>query len=350
MEKVKVNLSKSYEVLIGYDTSALLGKKIKEMFPDSKVCIVTDDNVAILHLDGVREKLYDSKIESFTFKFRHGEDSKSPEKLFELLEFLAEKHFTRGDVMIALGGGVTGDLAGLAAAMYMRGMHLIQMPTTLLAMVDSSVGGKTAVNLEGGKNLAGVFYQPDLVLCDTQMLKTLPRENFCDGIAEIIKYGVIADRRLFELVRDGGAILNLEKVIARCVAIKRDIIKDDEYDNGRRMLLNFGHTLAHSMEKLSNYQISHGSAVAMGMILMSEIAWNNKFSTERCQDEIIDALLENNLPVSCPYEPRELYYNAVNDKKRTAGTITIIVPERIGKCKRMEISLTEFRELLNNGH
>ena len=347
METVKVNVSKSYEVIIGYDTSALMGKKIKELFGMPTVCIAADDNVAALHLDGVREKLKEARIKSEVFTFRHGEDSKSPKVLFEFLDFLAEKQFTRSDCIVALGGGVTGDLAGLAAAMYMRGLHLVQMPTSLLAMVDSSVGGKTAVNLESGKNLAGVFYQPELVLCDTQFLKTLPRQNFCDGMAEIIKYGVIADRHLFELVRDGGAILNLEKVIARCVAIKRDIVRDDEYDVGKRQLLNFGHTLAHSMEKLSNYQISHGSAVAMGMVMMAEIAWKNKYSTERCQDEIIDALLENNLPVNCPYEAGELYYNAVNDKKRTGGSITVILPERIGRCKRVELSLSEFKELLN---
>lgn len=346
METVKINVSKSYDVIIGYDTTALLSKKIKELFGDVKVCVVTDDIVASLHLDSIRANLNSSEINNEVFTFSHGEKSKSPKVLFEILEFLADRHFTRSDVIIALGGGVTGDLAGLAAAMYMRGIHFVQIPTTLLAMVDSSVGGKTAVNLEAGKNLAGVFNQPELVLCDTQMLKTLPAVNFADGIAEIIKYGVIADRRLFELVRDGGAILNLEKVIARCVAIKRDIVKDDEYDNGRRQLLNFGHTLGHSMEKLSNYEITHGTAVAMGMVMMAEIAWKSKLSTERCQDEIIDALLENNLPVNCPYDPKELYYNAVNDKKRTAGTITVIVPERIGHCKRMEISLNEFRELL----
>jgi len=347
METVKVNVSKTYDVIIGYDTSALLSKKIKELSPGAKVCVVSDDTVASLHMISIREKLSSARIKNETFTFTHGEHSKTPKVLFELLEFLANKHFDRSDILIALGGGVTGDLTALAAALYMRGMRLIAMPTTLLAMVDSSVGGKTAVNLEAGKNLAGVFYQPDLVLCDTQFLKTLPREVFCDGMAEIIKYGVIADRRLFELVRDGGAIINLEQVIARCIAIKRDFVKEDEYDFGKRQLLNFGHTFAHSLEKLSNYQISHGSAVAMGMVLMAEIAWKNKYSTERCQDEIIDALLENGLPISCPYEPSELYYNAVKDKKCSSGMITLIIPERIGKCKRLEISLEEFRQLLS---
>lgn len=347
METVKVHASKKYNVIIGYDTSALLGKKIKELFGDVRVCIVTDDNVASFHLEALRERLRKEKIKFEAFIIKHGERSKSQKTLFELLEFLADKHFNRADVIVSFGGGVTGDLAGLAAALYMRGMHLVQMPTTLLAMVDSSVGGKTAINLESGKNLVGVFNQPELVLCDTGFLKTLPRENFCDGMAEVIKYGVIADRHLFELVRDGGAILQLEKVIARCVEIKAEMVREDEYDIGKRQLLNFGHTFGHAMEKLSNYSISHGTAVAMGMVLMSELAWKNKYSTERCQDEIIDALLENNLPISCPYEAKELYYNAVNDKKIASGKITLIVPERIGKCRRLELSLNEFKELLN---
>ena len=346
MVTVKVNASKKYDVIIGQNTSSLLGKKIREAFGEIKACIVTDDNVASLHAETVRTYLDEENIRHKTFVFSNGEKSKSPEVLFELLEFLAENHFSRNDVLVALGGGVTGDLTGLAAAMYMRGMHLIQMPTTLLAMVDSSVGGKTAVNLKSGKNLAGVFNQPELVLCDLKMLLTLSSETFSEGMAEIIKYGVIADRELFETVKNGDIARNLEKIIARCVSIKSDVVNEDEFDTGRRQLLNFGHTLAHSIEKLSNFEISHGKAVAMGMLLISEIAWKNGFSSERCQDEIIDALLENNLPISCPFKTNELYYTTENDKKTSSGRISVIIPERIGDCKIMNIALVEFKELL----
>lgn len=346
METVKVNASKAYDVIIGQKTVALLGRKIKDFFGDVKVCIVTDDTVASLHGEKVQGYLNEENLKNKTFVFPHGEKSKSPEVLFELLEFLAENRFSRKDVLVALGGGVTGDLTGLAAAMYMRGMHLIQIPTTLLAMVDSSVGGKTAVNLKAGKNLAGVFNQPELVLCDLQMLLTLPSEYFADGMAEVIKYGVIADKALFETVKDGDIARNLEKIVARCVSIKRNIVNEDEFDTGKRQLLNFGHTLAHSIEKMSNFEISHGSAVAMGMLIISEIAWKNGFSDERCQDEIIDALLENNLPITCPFKNSELYYAAENDKKSASGRISIIIPEKIGHCKIMNIALAELKELL----
>lgn len=346
MHTVKVNASKKYDVIIGKGTSALLSRKVRELFGGARVCIVTDDTVAGYHLNTIRSVLDGEGLANEAFVFPHGEGSKSAEVLFELLEFLAKKHFSRKDVLVALGGGVTGDLTGLAAALYMRGMHLIQMPTTLLAMVDSSVGGKTAVNLKSGKNLAGVFNQPELVLCDTDMLSTLPREIFADGMAEVIKYGVIADRELFDVVKNGEIEENLEAIITRCVAIKRDVVSEDEFDTGKRQLLNFGHTLAHSIEKESNFEISHGSAVAMGMVIISEIAWANGMSEERCQDEIIDALLENDLPITCPYKNSELYYSTENDKKSSSGRISIIVPEKIGKCRIEDIALAEFRELL----
>lgn len=346
MHTVKVNASKKYDVIIGSGASALLSEKVNELFVGAKVCIVTDDVVADLHLDSVKAELDKHHIANEQFVFPHGERSKSPEVVFELLELLAKKHFSRKDVLVALGGGVTGDLTGLAAALYMRGMHLVQMPTTLLAMVDSSVGGKTAVNLKSGKNLAGVFNQPELVLCDTRMLSTLPGEYFADGMAEVIKYGVIADRELFDVVKNRNIEENLDAIITRCVAIKRDIVCEDEFDTGRRQLLNFGHTLAHSIEKESGFTISHGNAVAMGMVIISELAWENGLSEERCQDEIVDALLENNLPIACPYKNSELYYATENDKKSASGRISVIVPEKIGECRILDIALAEFREML----
>ena len=157
---------------------------------------------------------------------------------------------------------------------------------------------------------------------------------------------MIADKELFETVKDGEIARNLEKIVARCVSIKSDIVNEDEFDTGKRQLLNFGHTLAHSIEKLSNFEIPHGKAVAMGMVLISEISWKNGLSLERCQDEIIDALLENNLPISCPFRTSELYLAAENDKKSSSGRISIIVPEKIGECKIMNIALAEFKELL----
>lgn len=346
METIRVNASKSYDVIIGADAVALLGKKIKEMFPTAAACIVSDSTVAKLHMQTVRKSLDEYGIRNVNFTFEHGEASKNPDTLFEILEFLAQKHFTRKDVVVAFGGGVTGDIAGLAAAMFMRGIHLIQIPTSLLAMVDSSVGGKTAVNLKSGKNLAGVFNQPELVLCDTKMLDTLPRPYFNDGIAEVIKYGVVADKKLFKLISEGNPDNKIEEIIARCVKIKRDIVNTDEFDNGDRQILNFGHTIGHSIEKVSGYKISHGSAIAVGMVMMSDIADKYDFSEENCCDEIIDALLENNLPIGCPYSAKEIFHATVNDKKCSGEKISLVVPVKIGECKIKEVTLSEFEDML----
>ncbi len=346
METVKVNASKNYDVIIGVDTVALLGKKINEMFPGATVCVVSDSTVARLHMQTVRRNLEQYGIKNSSFVFEHGEGSKNPEVLFEILEYLAQKHFTRDDVLVALGGGVTGDITGLAAALYMRGMHLVQMPTTLLAMVDSSVGGKTAVNLKAGKNLAGVFNQPELVLCDTKMLSTLPRPYFNDGMAEVIKYGVIADKELFDLTAQGNPERNIEKIITRCVTIKRDIVCSDEFDHGKRQLLNFGHTIAHAIEKISDFKFSHGSAVAVGMVIISDMANKNGLSEDNCCNDIIDALLENNLPIGCPYSTKEIFHATVNDKKCSGEKITIIIPKKIGECKLMQVTLSEFERML----
>lgn len=346
MKTVKVNASKNYDVIIGERVRSLLPEKIRELFKNAKVMIVTDSKVASLHLEKIRLLLDENKIENDSFIFPEGEKSKSPETLFELLELLAEKRFTKSDILLALGGGVTGDLTGLAAAMFLRGVHIIQMPTTLLSAVDSSVGGKTAVNLKAGKNLAGVFNQPELVLCDTSLLETLEEETFADGMAEVIKYGVLADEALFDKVKDGNVKKSLEEIIARCVEIKRDIVGEDEFDKGKRQLLNFGHTLGHAIEAESNFEISHGTAVAMGMVLAAEISYKNKLTEVNLTEEIKEACEKNLLSTACPYELKRLASFAGSDKKISGKTISFIVPERMGKCVGVKMGLSEFSRML----
>lgn len=346
MKTVKVNASRCYDVIIGKGVREELVPKIKEMFPSAKTMVVTDSRVASLHLEKIQKKLTENGIENDSFVFSEGEKSKSPEVLFSLLENLAEKHYTKSDVLIALGGGVTGDLTGLAAAMFLRGIHLIGMPTTLLSAVDSSVGGKTAVNLKAGKNLAGVFNQPELVLCDTELLETLSDEIFADGMAEVIKYGVLADEELFSLVKDGNVKENLEEIIAGCVKIKRDIVGEDEFDTGKRQLLNFGHTLGHSIEAESQFGISHGTAVAMGMVLAAEISYKNKLTECNLTEEIRSACENNHLNTVCPYSLKTLSSFAESDKKIEGKSISFIVPERMGKCVRVKLSLDKFAEML----
>ena len=345
MEIIKVNASKEYDVIIGEGLLSSLGERCVSLLGKNRAVIVTDSNVASLWLDEAKASLENAGIDALEFIFPAGEESKSKETLFELIEFMAESKLTRSDFAVALGGGVTGDMVGLASSLYLRGIEFVQVPTTLLAAVDSSVGGKTAVNLNAGKNLMGAFYQPALVLCDTRTLGTLPENIFADGMAEVIKYGVIFDKDLFDKVCSGDVKSNIESIIARCVELKRDVVAKDEFDKGDRQLLNFGHTMAHSIEKCSNFEISHGSAVAIGMVIAAKASHALGWSDENCTQAIIDANKNNNLPVDCDFAPDELADVALSDKKRTGGTINFVVPKVMGKCVLKKIPVEELYKI-----
>lgn len=345
MEIIKVNASKKYEVVIGNGILSSLGERCVSLLGKRRAVIVTDSNVAPLWLSEAKASLENAGIDTIDFIFPAGEESKSKETLFELLEFMAENRLTRSDFAVALGGGVTGDMTGLAASLYLRGIPFVQVPTTLLAAVDSSVGGKTAVNLTAGKNLMGAFYQPELVLCDTRTLDTLSDEVFADGMAEVIKYGVIFDKELFDKVCGGDVKSDIESIIARCVELKRDVVAKDEFDNGDRQLLNFGHTMAHSIEKCSNFEISHGSAVAIGMVIAAKASAKLGWSKENCTARIIEANKNNGLPVECEFAPNDLADVALSDKKRSGGTINFVVPEVMGKCILKKIPVETLYEI-----
>lgn len=345
MKVINVNASKNYDVIIGGDILNSLGEKCVSLFGKSKAVIVTDSNIAPLWLDKVKSILESAGVSTAEFIFPAGEESKSARTLFELVEFAAENKLTRSDFLVALGGGVTGDMTGLAASLYLRGIPFVQIPTSLLAAVDSSVGGKTAVNLNAGKNLMGAFYQPSLVLCDTNTLSTLPEEEFANGMAEIIKYGVIFDKDLFDKVCGGDVKSDMENIIARCVELKRDVVTKDEFDNGERQLLNFGHTMAHSIEKCSDFEIPHGSAVAIGMVIASRAAFALGWSKEDCTAAIINANKNNYLPFECEYTPKDLADAALSDKKREGGTINFVVPDVMGKCILKKIPVEELYKI-----
>ncbi len=341
MEVIRINASKEYDVVIGKGILPALGERCVSLFGKSKAVIVTDSNVNDLWLGAAKNSLMLAGVETEVFVFKAGEGSKNADTLFSLVEFMAEVKLTKADFAVALGGGVTGDITGLAASLYLRGIPFVQVPTTLLAAVDSSVGGKTAVNLSAGKNLMGAFCQPSLVLCDTDTLSTLPESEFANGMAEIIKYGVIFDKDLFEKVSSGN-INDIEKIIARCVELKRDIVAEDEFDKGNRQLLNFGHTMAHAVEKCSNFEISHGNAVAIGMVIAARASHNLGLSDEDCTQAIIDANTKNNLPVECGFSPSELADAALSDKKRSGDTLNFVVPKKIGKCVLEKISVEKL--------
>ena len=350
MRTVNVSCTqRNYDVFIGNDLLKDAGEILSKIFSPCSAVIVTDDIVDSLYGDEVALSMTCAGFNTSKFVFKNGEQSKNLSVYSKILEFLACSSITRSDIVVALGGGVTGDLAGFAAATYMRGIRFVQMPTTLLAAIDSSVGGKTGVDLEDGKNLAGAFWQPSFVLCDCDTLKTLPEEILADGIAEAVKYGMIRDSELFDLLEAGEFFDDPKNVIARCVRIKGDIVAKDEFDNGERQLLNFGHTLAHAIEKLSGYKISHGQAVAIGMTVVTRAADSMNLTKEPCLPRLKNVLKKYGLPVECPYEMSDLAGIAVMDKKRSGSTINVIIPLKIGESGILKLPVQELESFVSCG-
>ena len=347
MKTVKINTSKSYEVLIGQGILEKAGELVKEKVGFSRICIITDDTVDSLY----GEKTVDS-FEKAGFAVKkivipHGEQSKSCENLFNIVNTLAKMRFTRSDMLVALGGGVVGDLTGFCAATYMRGIRFIQIPTTLLAAVDSSVGGKTAVDLPHGKNLFGAFWQPSLVICDTDTLDTLSEEIYADGTAEIIKYGMICDKDLFDKVKSGK--WDRVEVISRCVEIKRDVVNEDEFEKGLRQILNYGHTFGHGVEALSDFTLTHGSCVAIGMCMVTRAFVKKGEIDDLVYKELEESLKANKLPVSCEFDAESIFDIVTADKKRNGNSINLIVVKEIGKNEIQKVELDKIKELISLG-
>ncbi len=349
MKRIKVNASLTYDILIEENLLSRAGEHcLSVLGSPCRLCVVSDDNVAPLYLSAVSDSLLSRGFDVLSFIIPHGEGSKSTDSLVSLLEFMAENRLTRADAVVALGGGVVGDLAGFSSAVYLRGIPFIQIPTTLLAAVDSSVGGKTAVDLRGGKNLAGSFHQPSLVLCDPRTLDTLPPEIFSDGCAEVIKYAVINDRDFFEFLK-GGIRENLSEVIARCVENKARVVEGDEFDRGARQLLNLGHTVGHAIELCSHLSISHGSAVAMGMVIVTRGAVSMGLCPASHLSELIAMLRAEGLPTDCPFSARALADAALTDKKRMGETISLVVPFGIGDSRLYPISVDSLEKFIEKG-
>ena len=333
MNRITVKASGCYDVLIGSGLLAEAGQRITPLIKGRNAAIISDSNVWPLYGAKLQASLREAGFNAdAVFVIPAGEESKNGSTYLHLLSFLAENHITRSDCVIALGGGVAGDLAGFTAATYLRGVGYVQVPTTLLAAVDSSVGGKTAIDLPEGKNLAGAFYQPRLVLCDTDALRTLPEDIFRDGCAEVIKYGILYDEALFDYLADRGVDFDREKVITRCVELKRDVVAEDEFDTGARMRLNLGHTIGHGVEARSNYTVSHGKAVAIGMAIVSRAGAAYGICSRETTDMILSVLHRFALPCSTDCTAREIFTCALSDKKRSGASVSLIVPEKIGAC------------------
>ncbi len=366
-ETIKVNLKKnedkSYKIHIA---EGLLNKVHTKIAKRPAYAIISDESVAKLYGKNLQSSLKRAGIKCHLFTFPPGDKSKKLDTVEKLLDQLVEKGFTRKDKIIALGGGVTGDIAGFTASIYMRGIGYIQIPTTLLAMADSSVGGKTGVNLTGGKNLAGSFYQPETVLIDPDVLKTLPEAEYKNGLSEVLKYGVIYNREMFEQVEKNTNLLNrppnkwksaeykiINALIKKSCSIKAKIVEQDEKEGGVRMILNYGHTIGHTVETLSGYKITHGQAIASGMKLINNIARNKKILNENDSDRInklIKLLQLENKNVS-EYLKRtkadQIWKIILRDKKNSTDKPKFIIPDQVGHVIINEqISQNDLRKVL----
>lgn len=347
MNTVTVHTDPSYPVRIGPGLLKELGQLLPSALAGCKIAVISDDRVDRLYGPAAEASLREAGHPVSTFVFPSGEAQKNLSTFGKILEFLAGEGFDRSDCVLALGGGVTGDLAGFAAASYLRGVRFVQVPTTFLAAVDSSVGGKTGVNLSGGKNLAGAFWQPRAVFCDTDVLKTLPEEIYAEGTAEAVKCAVIGDPALLELLCEASS--PEEEVIRRCVALKAFIVEQDEKEEGLRALLNFGHTLGHAMEGASGFTLRHGRAVALGMIAATRAAEKSGFAEKGTLDALRRALEARNLWGPIQGDPEELLSAIGRDKKKRKDRITLVLPRRIGACELVSMSLEEARTLLRSG-
>ena len=349
MKTICVDASSAYQVHIGQNLLLQAGEYFDAVCTPCKAAVISDSNVYPLYGKKLENNLISSGYSVISYVFPAGESSKNSKTYLDILNFLAENEMTRSDVLIALGGGVVGDITGFAAATFLRGISYVQIPTSLLAMVDSSVGGKTAIDLPAGKNLAGAFYQPSLVLCDLNTLDTLPKDVFCDGCAEVVKYAVLYDSELFGHLLEKGIQFDREWVIARCVELKRDVVNEDEFDTGARQMLNLGHTVGHAIEKCSNYTVSHGKAVAAGMAVITKAASENGFCDHSVYEKISNMLALFSLP-SCTAFLLDALYNAMlSDKKRSADTLNLIVPLEIGHCTIQKIHTNDIKSFIKAG-
>ena len=349
MTTLTVHASKKYDVLIGRGLLDKAGETAAGLWRGRTAALVSDSNVAPRYLRRVKDSLEGAGFAVPCYVFPAGEQSKTAGTWLSLMEFLAERRLTRADGIVALGGGVVGDLAGFAASSFLRGVGYLQVPTTVLAAVDSSVGGKTAIDLPQGKNLVGAFCQPDGVLCDLDAWRTLPPDVLSDGCAEVIKYGMIRDPALLDSLEREDFRKDPEGVTARCVSLKRDMVERDERDLGERQLLNLGHTAGHGIEAASGYTVSHGRAVAAGMTILTGAAVSLGLCPEGVLPRLEALLRKYGLPTETDLSPAELYEHTLSDKKRAGDTMTIVVPTGWGQSKLQTVSVPQWRDWLERG-
>ena len=348
MTTIDINSTSLYPVLLGNGILSGLGGLIREKSRAVRALIVSDSNVAPLYLETAMLSLQAEGFQTASFVFAAGERNKTLKTVEEILKTATQNDLDRKDIVIALGGGVTGDMAGFAAAVYLRGIKYVQVPTSLLAQIDSSVGGKTGCDLAAGKNLVGAFHSPLFVLCDFNCLETLPSDNFADGMSEMIKTAAIKDRALFDELGRDFSRESLYGYIERCIDIKRVVVEADEFEAGERRLLNFGHTIGHAIERCQNYSgYGHGQAVAIGMAMITK-ASQDAGLTQTGTYEMLSALLcRHGLPTECDIPVSELCRAALSDKKREALQISLALLSRVGEAYVYTIDTAKLEGFLS---
>lgn len=332
MKKLTVNVQDKYDILIDKGLIDNAGDLVKTVLQGKRIMLVSDTNVYPIYGEQVKHSLENAGFQVFTYVFAAGESSKKTSVVIDIVEQMAGNQMTRSDGVVALGGGVCGDMAGFASAIFLRGVKFVQIPTSLLAQVDSSVGGKTAVDLPQGKNLCGAFHQPSLVIIDTNVLDTLSPHFFSDGMGEVIKYGCIRSSELFDRLERENAKDFIEDVIYRCLDIKRVIVENDEKEMGERALLNFGHTCGHAIEKLWSFEnITHGEAVGIGMIMAAQAGESIGKTEAGTADRISKLLKKYGLPTTDSHSISEIVDAMSADKKRTSTGIKLVLLSKIGE-------------------
>lgn len=343
MRTVKVDTAFPYDILIERGLIKNIAPYVKKVTEAKKITVITDTNVEKYYAENVISSLKNSGFDTSLFVYEAGEKSKNLGTIQNMYSHMADFRMSRKDIVVALGGGVCGDMAGFAAATYMRGIDFIQIPTSLLAQVDSSVGGKTGVDIAQGKNLVGAFHQPILVIIDPDTLSTLPEYYINDGMAEVIKYGCIKDSALFKTLEDKNALEIIDDVIETCVSIKRDVVNRDEKEAGERMILNFGHTLGHSLEKIYNFEgLSHGQAVAVGMVMITEASERAGLTEKGTLERLIPLCKKYNLPVSDNADVKEIISYCASDKKAGGGSVNLVLLKKIGESFIRKTPLDEL--------
>lgn len=327
--------AKTYNIEIETGLLDQVGPKARQLSKAAKAAIISDSNVDPLYGQRLERSLADSGFEVTRIVFAAGEQSKNLATLGYVYDKLAKAGLTRSDLILTLGGGVPGDLGGLAAATFLRGVDFIQVPTSLLAQIDSSVGGKVAIDLTAGKNLVGSFYQPKAVFIDPELLQTLPLRFLHDGLAEAIKYGCIRDTELFEQIAaiedDAELLAQIDSIIETCCNIKARIVENDEFDTGERMLLNFGHTIGHAIEKCCGFTTyTHGEGVGIGMVQLTRQTEKMGLTAAGTADRLANVLQKFALPVAAEFDSQEILQVMALDKKKSGRQITLVIIEAIG--------------------